>query len=146
MLGDPGPKKLRLSPWRQNLHTIKVREGNGVWGLGPAKVNKVNEKRIWETYCRKVTLVSTCFFILCCWPYYRPFRRYFCAVTHIRTYFCIFVMHVIQCMHFPHLSILIPSILASLALTFAARLGGKGTPPFLEALLHFLFLTDSLTR
>jgi hypothetical protein len=44
MLGDPGPKKLRLSPWRQNLHTIKVREGNGVWGLGPAKVNKVNEK------------------------------------------------------------------------------------------------------
>jgi hypothetical protein len=48
-------------------------------------------------------------------------------------------------MHFPHLSILIPSILASLALTFAVRPGGKGTPPFLEALLHFLLVTDSLT-
>ena len=52
----------------------------------------------------------------------------------------------IQCMHFPHLSILIPSILASLALTFAVRPGGKGIPPFLETLLHFLLLTDSLTR
>jgi hypothetical protein len=49
----------------------------------------------------------------------------------------------IQRMHFPHLSILVPSILASLALTFAARPGGKGTPPFLEALLHFLLFNGT---
>ncbi len=46
MLGDPGLKTLRLSPWRLNLHTKWGQEGNGMWGLGPAQRKQIYIKKI----------------------------------------------------------------------------------------------------
>jgi hypothetical protein len=45
MLGDPGLKTLRLSPWRLNLHTKWGREGNGMWGRGPAQRKQIYKKK-----------------------------------------------------------------------------------------------------
>jgi hypothetical protein len=47
MLGDLSLKKLRLSPWQQNLHTKQGWEGNGMWGQGPAE-----HKQILKSICK----------------------------------------------------------------------------------------------
>jgi hypothetical protein len=49
MLGDPGFKTLRLSPWRLNLHTKWGREGNGMWGRGPAQRKQIYKKKTYPT-------------------------------------------------------------------------------------------------
>jgi hypothetical protein len=45
MLGDPDLKTLRLSPWRLNFHTKWGREGNGMWGQGPAQRKQIKKKK-----------------------------------------------------------------------------------------------------
>jgi hypothetical protein len=61
MLGDPGLKKLRLSPWRLNLHTKWGREGNGMWGQGPAHCKQIYILK--KIFCSNQPSTRQCFFV-----------------------------------------------------------------------------------
>ncbi len=53
MLGDPGFKELRLSPWRLNLHTKSGREGTWEVEVGdlPTKQTNLKKKKYLNSVC-----------------------------------------------------------------------------------------------